>query len=177
MVFGISKRDWAPDEAYIKTILRKGLTMTERLVDVLNDKDTVIHTFPVTVGASVSKPSDSDFEDKALSAAAHAQLVPTEELETLAARMHVSRGGAMEPYGDSHNVLMETKTELDRIVRERAYMLWEQEGRPEGHAEDFWHRARQQRLRERAYRIWEQEGNPEGQADRHWNWTCGFEES
>ena len=136
--------------------------MAERLVDVLNDKDTVLHTFPVVVGASVSKPSDTDFEDKALSAAAHAQLVPTAELGSLATRMHVSRGGAMKPYGDSHNVLMETKTELDRIVRERAYMLWEQDGCPEGHADNFWHRARQQRLRERAYRIWEQEGYPRG---------------
>jgi hypothetical protein len=26
-------------------------------------------------------------------------------------------------------------------VRQRAYLLWEQEGRPEGHAEDHWRRA------------------------------------
>jgi hypothetical protein len=152
----------------------QGLKMTERLVDVLNDKQTVLHTFPVEVGAPES--ADIKFEERALSAAAHAQLVPTEELKSLSARMHVSRGGTITPYGDSHDVLMETKIGLDRIVRERAYMLWEQEGRPGGRADDYWHRAHEQRLRERAYRIWEQEGRPEGQADRHWSWTRGFEE-
>ena len=104
--------------------------MEERLVDVLNDRETVLHTFPVKVGASVSQPADTNFEEKALSAAAHAQLVPTKELESLSARMHVNRGGAMKPFGDSHHALMETKTGLEQIVRERAYELWEQEGRP-----------------------------------------------
>ncbi len=151
--------------------------MAERLVDVLNNKETVLHTFPVEVGASVPQPSDKNFEEKALSAAAHAQLVPTQELESLSARVHVGRGGAMTPFGDSHDVLMETKAGLEQIVRERAYQLWEQEGRPEGRADEHWHRAHEQRLRERAYRIWEQEGRPEGQADRHWHWTCGFEEA
>jgi Protein of unknown function (DUF2934) len=150
--------------------------MAERLVDVLNQKETVLHTFPIAVRASEPDPSDTKFEDKALSASAHAQLVPTGELESLSARMHVSRGGPVTPYGDTHGVLMETKTSLDHIVRERAYLLWEQEGRPEGRAEEYWHRAHEQRLRERAYRIWEQEGRPEGQAGRHWKWTCGFEE-
>ena len=149
--------------------------MAERLVDVLNDKDTVLHTFPVTLETSGLKPLSASFEEKALSAAAHAQLVPTNELDGLSARMHVSRGGALTPYGDSHDVLMETKVGLDQIVRERAYELWEQEGRPEGHADDHWFRAHKQRLRERAYRLWEQEGRPDGQADRHWTWTCGFE--
>jgi hypothetical protein len=149
--------------------------MAERLVDVLNDKETVLHTFPVTLEASASSPPDIRFEEKALSAAAHSQLVPTNELDNLSARMHISRGGAMTPYGDSHHVLMETKTGLDQIVREQAYKLWEQEGRPEGHADDHWFRAREQRLRERAYRLWEQEGHPDGQADRHWNRTCEFE--
>lgn len=150
--------------------------MAECLVNVLNNKETVLHTFPVSVRASEPDPSDTKFEAKALSAAAHAQLVPAGELENLSARMHVSRSGPVTPYGDSHDVLMETKIDLDRIVRERAYLLWEQEGCPEGRAEEYWRRAHEQRLRERAYRIWEQEGRPEGQADRHWNWTRGFEE-
>jgi hypothetical protein len=149
--------------------------VVERLVDVLNHNKTVLHTFPVSV--SKSHPSETQFEDKALSASTHAQLVPTEELENLSARMHVSRGGPVIPYGDRHDVLMETKADLDRIVRERAYLLWEQEGRAEGRADEYWHRAHKQRLRERAYRIWEQEGHPEDQADRHWNWTCGFEDA
>jgi Protein of unknown function (DUF2934) len=90
--------------------------------------------------------------------------------------MHISRSGAVTPYGDRHDVLMETKTALDRIVRERAYQLREQEGRPEGRSDEYWHRAHEQRLRERAYGIREQEGRPEGQAERHYSWTCGFEE-
>jgi hypothetical protein len=151
--------------------------MTDNLIDVLDSKGMVLHTFPVTVGPSISNPSDTDFKEKALSAAAHAQLVPTPELDSLSARMHVSRGGALTPFGDSHEVLIETKAGLDQIVREKAYQLWEQEGRPEGHAEDHWFRAHEQRLRERAYQIWEQEGRPDGKANRHWNWTCGFEEA
>ena len=151
--------------------------MAERLVDVLNQNETVLHTFPISVGASEPDPSDTKFEEKALSASAHAQLVPTEELEQLTARIHVSRSGPVTPYGDCHHILMETKADLDRIVRERAYLIWEQEGRPEGRADECWRRAHDQRLRERAYRIWEQEGRPDGQADRHWHWTCGFEES
>ena len=111
--------------------------MAERLVDVMNNKENVLHTFPVSVRAAEPDPSDTKFEDKALSAAAHAQLVPTGELEGLSARMHVSRGGPVTPYGDSHDVLMETKIDLDRIVRERAYLLWDQEGRPEGRADEY----------------------------------------
>jgi hypothetical protein len=149
---------------------------TERLVDVLNDKQTVLHTFPVTVKAADPEPPEEKFQEKALSAAAHAQLVPTEELETLSARMHVSRGGPVMPYGDGHDILMETPEGLENIIRERAYLLWEQEGSPEGSADHYWHRARDQRLRERAYRLWEQEGRPEGQADRHWQWVVDFEE-
>jgi hypothetical protein len=52
-------------------------------------------------------------------------LVPNEELESLNAKMHVSRGGQLTPYGDPHGVLAETQAGLDQIVRERAYLLWE----------------------------------------------------
>ena len=60
--------------------------------------------------------------------------------------MHVSRGGQLTPYGDPHGVLAETKAGLDQVVRERAYLLWEQAGRPEGRADDFWHQAQYQRF-------------------------------
>jgi len=33
------------------------------------------------------------------------------------------------------------------------------------------------RVRERAYKIWESEGRPEGLADRHWNMACEYEDS
>lgn len=32
----------------------------------------------------------------------------------------------------------------EEAIRERAYALWEQNGRPEGSADDFWNEARQQ---------------------------------
>jgi hypothetical protein len=32
--------------------------------------------------------------------------------------------------------------ELEQRIRERAYFLWLQNGRPEGHSDEFWERAR-----------------------------------
>jgi hypothetical protein len=45
---------------------------------------------------------DEAFKQKALEAAGNAKLVPNEELERLNAKMHVSRGGQLTPYGDPH---------------------------------------------------------------------------
>ena len=117
------------------------------------------------------------FKEKALEAAGNAKLVPNEELEGLNAKMHVSRGGQLTPYGDPHGVLAETKAGLDQIVRERAYLLWEHGGRPDGCADEFWHQAQYQRFCERAYALWEREGSPGGKADEHWFRTRAFEES
>ncbi len=149
--------------------------MPERLVDVKRKGAEVLHTFPVTV----SRPADDEeaFKQKALEAAAHAKLVPNEELTSLNAKMHVSRGGQLTPYGDALGVLAETKAGLDQFVRDRAYFLWEQAGRPEGRADDFWHQAQYQRFCERAYALWEREGCPEGKADEYWYRTRAFEES
>jgi hypothetical protein len=146
--------------------------MSERLVDVLNSSGVVLHTFPVTLGEAAV---DADYEAKALAAAAHEQLVPDAELGTLTARMHVARGGQMAPYGDCLDMDSETKVGLERIVRERARSLWEQDGRPEGRSEEYWHRALDQRLRERAYVLWQQEGSPEGRADEYWRRVRDFE--
>jgi len=33
------------------------------------------------------------------------------------------------------------------------------------------------RVRERAYKIWESEGKPEGCADKHWTMACEYEEA
>ncbi len=148
--------------------------MPERLVDVETQASKVLHTFPVTITA----PSvDEAFKEKALEAAANAHLVPNEELGSLNAKMHISRGGQLTPYGDSHGVLAETKAGLDQVVRERAYALWDHAGRPNGRADDFWHEAQGQRFRERAYALWEREGCPDGKADEHWSRTRGFEET
>ena len=149
--------------------------MPERLVDVGRRGTEVLHTFPVTTTAPSTE--EEAFKEKALEAAANAKLVPNEELESLNAKMHVARGGQLTPYGDPHGVLAETKSGLDQVVRERAYLLWEQAGRPDGRANDFWHQAQHQRFCERAYARWEREGRPEGKADEHWFRTRAFEEN
>jgi len=146
----------------------------EKLIDVVKDEHNVLHTFPVE--APEPESADGRFHEKALSAATHAQLVPAEELGKLSTREHVSRGGPLRPFGDSRDVMTETKAALDHSVRERAYFLWERAGRPEGSQDAFWHEAREEHFRERAYRLWEYEGRPEGHADRHWHWTRDYEE-
>jgi Protein of unknown function (DUF2934) len=149
--------------------------MPERLVDVEKQGLTLLHTFPVTIETAAVE--EHAFKEKALEAAANAKLVPNEQLETLNAKIHVGRGGQLTPFGDPHGVLAETKAGLDQVVRERAYLLWEQSGKPEGRADDFWHEAQHQRFCERAYARWEREGCPEGKADEHWSRTRAFEES
>ena len=149
--------------------------MPERLVDVEKQGSRVLHTFPVAISGEAVE--EEAFKGKALEAAGNAKLVPNEELKSLNAKMHVSRGGQLTPYGDPHGVLAETKAGLDQVVRERAYLLWEQAGQPDGRADDFWHQAQHQRFCERAYALWEREGCPEGKADDHWFRTRAFEES
>ncbi len=147
--------------------------MPERLVDVEKKGAKKLHTFPVTV----NPPADDEaYKQKALEAAGHAKLVPNEELDSLTAKMHICRGGPLTLYGDPLGVLAETKEGLDQYVRDRAYFLWEQAGRPESRADDFWHQAQHQRFRERAYALWEREGRPEGKADECWYRTRAFEE-
>jgi len=60
-----------------------------------------------------------------------------------------------------------TQDELED-VRDTAYFLWEQEGRPEGRGQEFWRRAMEQFRRAKAYRLWLEEGQPEGRAEEHW---------
>jgi Protein of unknown function (DUF2934) len=152
----------------------KDYFMPERLVDVEKQDSRVLHTFPVTISAPAEEQA---FKEKALEAAGNAKLVPNDELESLDAKMHVSRGGQLTPFGDPHGVLAETKAGLDQVVRERAYLLWEQAGRPDGSADDYWHQAQHQRFCERAYALWERKGCPEGKSDEHWFRTRAFEES
>jgi Protein of unknown function (DUF2934) len=147
--------------------------MIERLVDVLDSRKCVIHTFPITIeGLEIS---DAQYEKKALEAAAYEKLVPESELHGLTARMHVSRSGPLEPYGDDRHVLAQTKESLDRIVRDRAYLLWEQAGCPDERADEHWLLAQEQHLQERAHALWEQEGRPKGRTDEHLDQTREFE--
>jgi hypothetical protein len=150
--------------------------MPERLVDV-ETGGRVLHTFPVATSDRSAGTGEETYKDKALEAAAYAKLVPNEELDTLRARMHVSRSGPLEPDSDPLGVLAETKEGLDEVVRERAFLLWVQAGRPHGRAEEFWHQAQHQRWCERAYALWEREGSPENKANEHWRRTVDFERS
>ena len=149
--------------------------MVKRLVDVLDSSGAVIHTYPITLGDSGDGANDTAYEAKALEAAAHGRLVSDAELGSLSARMHINRGGQMAPYGDDLGGSSETKAGLEQSVRERAYLLWEQDECPEGRAEEYWHRALDQHLRERAYVLWEQEGRPEGRAEEYWRRIRDFE--
>jgi hypothetical protein len=146
--------------------------MAERLVDVLDRRGKVIHTYPITLDEGAS---DGAYEAKALEAAANGGLVPPEEVGALSARLHVSRGGALAPNDDTVAHDSETKGSLEQSIRERAYLLWEREGRPEGRADEYWHRALDEHLRERAYALWEQAGRPEGGADQYWNLVAEFQ--
>jgi DUF2934 family protein len=148
--------------------------MAERLVDVLDKNGTVIHIFPITLAES-DAADDDKYKAKALEAAANGQLVPDADLKSLTARIHIGRGGSLAPYGDNLAGDSETKIGLGQAVRERAYLLWEQEGRPQGRAEEYWHRALDQHLRERAYVLWQQEGSPEGRAEEYWHRVLEFE--
>ena len=149
--------------------------MVERLVDVLDRNGAVIHTYPITLADSDNDADDTKYIAKALEAASHGQLVADDDLGSLTARMHVGRGGQMAPYGDNLASDSETKAGLAQAVREHAFRLWEQDGRPHGRTEEYWHRALDQHLRDRAYVLWQQEGSPEGGADEYWRRIRDFE--
>jgi hypothetical protein len=64
---------------------------------------------------------------------------------------------------------MRKNTELAETVRRTAYFLWEQDGRPEGRAFQYWVRAKEMHQRQLAYDRWLAEGAPMGRADAHWH--------
>jgi len=39
--------------------------------------------------------------------------------------------------------MSDTEQKREQLMRERAYVLWDAEGRPDGKAEEHWERARQ----------------------------------
>ncbi len=73
--------------------------MTERLVDILNERNTVLQVYLTSVENPIVPPKDSEYEQEALKAAADAHLVSEAEQDSLQARMHVSRSGQLTPYG------------------------------------------------------------------------------
>jgi hypothetical protein len=151
--------------------------MAERLVDVKKSRVKHLHTFPISISDPPAEAADEAFKRKALEAAANAHLVPNSQLGELEAVMHVDRGGPITQCGDTCGIMTETKPGLDQVVRERAYLLWEQAGRATQSSEKFWHQAQQERFRERAYALWEREGCPDGRSEEHWHRTREFEES
>jgi Protein of unknown function (DUF2934) len=149
--------------------------MTERLVDVLDRNGAVIHTYPISLAAPSEIADDAAYITKALEEAGHRGLVADTELAGLSARIHVSRGGQMAPYGDDRASASATKANVEQTIRDRAFLLWKQDGSPEGSADKYWHRALDEHLRERAYALWEQAGRPEGRADEYWRRALDFE--
>ncbi len=117
--------------------------MKECLVDVLNDRGTVLHVFPIPVEDQNGTPKAVDPEREALRLAAVMQLAPEAEADTLHTRPHVSRGGPLTPYGDVLELRLQKFERTEQRIRERAYFLWREEGCPENRADEHWHRARE----------------------------------
>jgi hypothetical protein len=75
--------------------------MTERKVDVMDKSGRVLHTYPITLGASSAPigasspwPRDADYEKAALSAAKTAKLVPESDFASLKTRVHTGTQAA-----------------------------------------------------------------------------------
>jgi len=62
--------------------------------------------------------------------------------------------------------------EIEELIRERAYALWEQERRPDGRYRDHWLQAETEiwhaLIREEAYALWERKGRPAGYDLNDW---------
>lgn len=63
---------------------------------------------------------------------------------------------------------MQKNTAIAEQVRQTAYFLWEQDGRPEGRAMEYWLRAKQMQQRQLAFDRWLAEGTPPGKSEQHW---------
>ena len=113
--------------------------MSERLVDVLNERNTVLHVMPVPSDGK----NDADLEQEAVRIASEMELVPVPECEHLHGRIHVSRSGPLTPYADALIIKKEQHERLENRIRERAYFLWQQDGCPSGQQDAYWHRARE----------------------------------
>ncbi len=115
--------------------------MKECLVDVLNERDTVLHVFPIPVEKDDGTPIPVDPEQEALKAAAIVKLA--DETEILHARPHVSRGGPLTPYADVLETRCQAWERSQQRIRERAYFLWLDAGCPDDRALEHWHEAHQ----------------------------------
>jgi hypothetical protein len=114
--------------------------MKECLVDVMNERDTVLHVFPIPVETDDGTPIAVNPEQEALKAAAMVKLA--DEAEILHARPHVSRGGPLAPYADVLQTRCQAFDRAQQRIRERAFFMWLDEGCPGDRAIDHWQRAR-----------------------------------
>ncbi|HEY9012198.1 MAG TPA: DUF2934 domain-containing protein [Devosia sp.] len=64
---------------------------------------------------------------------------------------------------------MQKDADVAETIRRTAYFFWEQDGRPEGRAQDYWLKAKEAYMRQLAYDRWLAEGAPEGRAETHWH--------
>ena len=115
--------------------------MKECLVDVLNDRNTVLHVVPVHLEGRKNSVDEGECIDEALKTAAHLQLVPDDEMGRLHARVHVSRGGQLTPVGDVLKLRKDARQRAEERVRLRAYFLWEKAGCSAERADEYWHQA------------------------------------
>jgi len=143
--------------------------MAERKVDVFDGDGVVLRTFTFPDAKGGEAPSDTDLVARALQAARDAQLVPAERFGQLNAVVQPQQNVPAATEGDLAPPLEQAERDFDAAVRDTAYFLWEQDGRPEGKAEIYWHRALEQHYRERAYSRWLLEGKPEGRDQEIWN--------
>ena len=65
----------------------EGIIMIQRKVDVMDETGKILHTYPITLGASNTSMKDADYEQAALSAARVAGLVPESEFAGLKTRL------------------------------------------------------------------------------------------
>jgi hypothetical protein len=63
---------------------------------------------------------------------------------------------------------MHKDANLAEAIRRTAYFLWEQDGRPEGKAQDYWLKAKEVHLRQLAFDRWLAEGSPLGRELDNW---------
>ena len=63
---------------------------------------------------------------------------------------------------------MQKNTAIAEQIRQTAYFLWEQDGRPEGQSMEYWLRAKQMLQRQLAFDRWLSEGTPPGKSEQHW---------
>ncbi|WP_428376807.1 DUF2934 domain-containing protein [Lichenicoccus sp.] len=109
--------------------------MEERLVDILDGHNRILHVFPVPADAG---RNEADCVQEAVKEATHLRLVPDADLPALHGRPHVSRGGRLAPVADVLDLRADEATRRDNAIRLRAYFMWLDEGCPDGRAVQHW---------------------------------------